>query len=77
MNELKEFDSNWVFNKGEYTRTICNKDEVFAERYILQKKTLTKEILSFKNFDDDHLANELSHLEKYEHVKHLILARDK
>ena len=77
LNELKEFDPNWVFNKGEYNRVIGNDKVTFAETYILQKKTLSKEILSFKNFDNEHLVNELSHLEKYEHVKHLILARDK
>lgn len=77
MNDLKNFDSNWNYNKGEFSRKLYNKKEEFANLYILQKKTLTKEILRFNNCDDNHLMAELSHLEKYEHVKHLILIRDK
>lgn len=78
MHNLRKFDSNWNYTKGgEFTRRKKEDKEEFASTYIMQKKTMTKEILRFNNVDPSHLTEELSHLEKYDHVKHLIFARDK
>ena len=77
LNTLQEYDPKWSFNKGEYSKSKYNRKEKFGDLYILQKKTVTKEILRFNNCDNEHLNQELMKIEKYEHVKQLILSRDK
>ena len=75
MNELKEFDTNWICNKGIFSRKI-NKKELFAEKYILQKKKLTKELLQYINLNEKEIEDKLQTITQYEHVNKLILEKN-
>ena len=76
LNELNEYTSNWEFNKGVFNKVITNKKELFAEKYILQKKRISKEVLQYINISNEQLTQEIQNISQYEHVKKLIIEKN-